>query len=416
MDSLYCIPLISDLQMELLEEKESEFESSLSQTGLELTHSYSEEFSGNSIFFLIISGGVEQKFINILEKNNSIFNKKIFLIATNKNNSLPATLEIAAKLKQMNKFVSILYVNGPSDQTGLGKISDTVLSLLTKEKLNNKKIGLIGNPSDWLIASMPDLQTIKNKWGVDIQKIPINELKKKLKTEKREEKIKEVSNTVISDSSFIREPTKATVSDAAKVDLNLNELVKEYSLDALTIRCFDLLSSDKTTGCLALANLNDKGIISGCEGDLVSTLGMLWIYILTGKLSFMANPSKIDKDKNTISIAHCTVPISLTENYGLRTHYESGIGVGIQGKFAVNEEVTLFRLGGKNLNEIWCEEGKLLNNLNSENLCRTQIEIKLDNNEALDTLLNYPLGNHVLLVKGRVKSLIECYFSIFFNT
>ena len=53
--------------------------------------------------------------------------------------------------------------------------------------------------------------------------------------------------------------------------------------------------------------------------------------------------------------------------------------------------------------------GNILQNLTKDNLCRTQIEITLDNN--MDYFLNYPLGNHHVIVYGDYKKELEAYMN-----
>jgi L-fucose isomerase-like protein len=174
--------------------------------------------------------------------------------------------------------------------------------------------------------------------------------------------------------------------------------VKAHRLDALTVRCFDLLLSDKTTGCFALSELTDHGIIAGCEGDLVSTMGLLWSAVLTGEVPWMANPAHLDETSNSLVLAHCTVPRSLVERYRLRSHFESGIGVGIQGDIP-HGPVTLLRIGGTMMDELWLAEGAITANGDAENLCRTQVSITLSRGHVSE-LLHAPLGNHIVLVRG----------------
>ena len=79
--------------------------------------------------------------------------------------------------------------------------------------------------------------------------------------------------------------------------------MKKYDLNALSLKCFDILEKLKTTGCYALSKLNDEGIIAGCEGDIVSAVTMLWVYKLTGILPWMANPTNINLESCTLNIA-----------------------------------------------------------------------------------------------------------------
>ena len=52
--------------------------------------------------------------------------------------------------------------------------------------------------------------------------------------------------------------------------------MSERHLDACVVRCFDLVTDLRTTGCLALSWLLDQGVVAGCEGDIPATLTMVW--------------------------------------------------------------------------------------------------------------------------------------------
>jgi L-fucose isomerase-like protein len=153
-----------------------------------------------------------------------------------------------------------------------------------------------------------------------------------------------------------------------------------------------------TSGCFALSALTDSGIIAGCEGDLVSAVGMLWAKLLTGEVPWMANPSDIDTAANTLWLAHCTVPRATVETYSLRSHFESGVGVGIQGTLA-RGPVTLLRVGGISMERLWLAEGEITDTGAKENLCRTQARIALTDGNVGD-LLSAPLGNHLVMIRG----------------
>jgi L-fucose isomerase-like protein len=155
----------------------------------------------------------------------------------------------------------------------------------------------------------------------------------------------------------------------------------------------------RTTGCFGLAQLTDEGIIAGCEGDLVSTIGLLWAHRLLGVTPWMANPAQLDPTNNSLWLAHCTVPRTLVEKYRLRSHFESGLGVGIQGTLP-SGPITLFRIGGANLDRLWLAEGEVLRSGNAENLCRTQAEIELTSGGTVTDLLRAPLGNHLVMAYG----------------
>ncbi len=350
------------------------------------------------LLYLVVTGGTEQLILNIKARRNENFsNESVYLIAHPTHNSLPASLETLARLQQDGVEGQILYLNSPEDKKGLNNITEAIKDIKKPKKLENTRIGLVGEPSDWLVASSPSSELVKETWGAEVIKIDINEIMDAIKNIEKEDTETMLASLTI-EASEIVEPTNADLENNVKVYFALKAFINKHKLNAITIRCFDLVLDIKTTGCFGLAQLNDEGYIAGCEGDLVSTLGMLWIYKKLNQIPWMANPAQINVEKNTLWLAHCTVPRSIVKNYDLRSHFESGIGVGIQGEFGIGP-VTLLRLGGKRIEKMWLAEGEIIQTGNSEHLCRTQIEIQLTNGNVKD-LLSTPLGNHIILVNG----------------
>ncbi|MFZ5949821.1 MAG: fucose isomerase, partial [Candidatus Rifleibacteriota bacterium] len=194
---------------------------------------------------------------------------------------------------------------------------------------------------------------------------------------------------------------------AEKVYLALKKTIQNYGLTALSLRCFDILELEKTTGCLALSALNDEGIIAGCEGDMPTAVSMLLAGRLTQKPVFMANPSRVSQ--NEAVFAHCTVPCTITSEYSLDTHFESGIGVAVSGKFAEGP-VTLFKIGAAG-QSCAIGEGEILSMPHAADLCRTQARVNMAGIE--NYLLNNPLGNHQVLIPGHVGKRLEQAASLF---
>ena len=164
------------------------------------------------------------------------------------------------------------------------------------------------------------------------------------------------------------------------------------------------IMSDLVPESYDLDGSNNEDVISSCEGDCQAVFSMLLLNLLTGSKSFMANTAYIDIEKNDIVFAHCTIPTDMTEKYILRNHFESRIGVGIQG---IVEEgpVTVFKCGGSKLDKYFVSSGQLVGNLEDDNMCRTQLKLHL--NSDADYFLKNPLANHHLVVKGDHSKIIN---------
>lgn len=335
----------------------------------------------------IETGGSEMLFKKQMDK----LKEPYYFLTSGENNSLAATLEILTYLKSNNKQGEIIH--GSIDY-----ISSRIKELTNKDKkrvLEGKQYGVIGEPSDWLISSVPNYDDVKQKYGANLINIPLFELINEFKN--FNEKIS------VENKGF----DEREVKNAEKVYLILKDIIKKYKLDGLTIRCFDLLKSIKTTGCLALSKLNSEGIIATCEGDIMAMLCMAIAKEISSHSSFQANPSQINVNDNTILFAHCTVPLDMLTSYTFKTHFESGIGVAIKGELK-KQDVTVLRIS-KDLKHYYVSKGKILKNMSLDNLCRTQILVHLESD--VKELLNNPCGNHHIIFYGDYEEQLRDYLS-----
>ena len=340
----------------------------------------------------VASGGSEGIF---LQKYQKLAERPLFILTSGESNSLAASMEILSYLNQNGKKGEIIHGSIP---TVAGRIRALQKAYAAKASLNGKKMGLIGEKSDWLIASSDSDEAYREKLGVSLVKLGMDEL------------ITEIKKGGYPENEWT-EALKSKGYDPTEMEKALNvygafrRMVDRYSLSGLTVRCFDLLDTVYTTGCLGLAILNAQGIYSGCEGDVPSLLSMMILGEISKKPVFMCNPSRIDTLKSEMVLAHCTLPLDMPESYGLTTHYESGIGVAIAGKIPENE-CTIFKTGEK-LDRYYAREGEIAGNLHESTLCRTQIRLKLD---GFDYFLNEPINNHHLIALGKHRPAIDEFF------
>lgn len=348
-----------------------------------------------SIVF-IGSGGTENYFRNIYDK----LPKPVLLLTDSMHNSLAASMEILAWIQELGDEAIILH--GSIDEM-ISQINYNYRVRITRSRLKEASIGVVGFPSDWLIASDVSYIEAQKKWGVLFKNVELDELSQMLERTSIDS-AKRIAEDFMKRAAGFREPNEKDVIEAAKVYLALKALREEYGFDAVTVRCFDLLVKHGTTGCIALSLLNNEDVIAGCEGDCQGMFSMLLVNLLTVSKSFMANPAYIDIEKNDIVFAHCTIPTSMTEKYIVRNHFESHIGVGIQG---IVEEgpVTVFKCGGSKLDKYFVASGQLIENLEEDTMCRTQLKVHLNSDAGY--FLKNPIANHHLVIKGDHSSLID---------
>ena len=336
--------------------------------GDENAETFQEMSLQNVDYVMIATGGVENLFKRMFDRETfreTSLQKTITLIADGRNNSLAASLEILTYLSDNGKEGRILH--GTNDEI----INDIVETRHSTSLLSGVRIGVFGQPSDWLIASGVDYDYIKERYGIETVFIDLQRL------------VDEVGAS-----------EKSDMLAADKTYAAIKKICQDERLDAMTIRCFDIVKACNTTSCLALAKFNDEGIVAGCEGDMQTLMTMILAKKLCNEPAFMANPSILTD--TTTMFAHCTVPLSMCFRTTMRTHFESGIGVAVQGDMPLTD-YTIMKWGGRRLDKFFVTEAKAIKNEYSNHFCRTQITFDVN---LKPYLLNHPIGNHHVIIKG----------------
>ena len=351
------------------------------------------DFGTHSLDLIYVrTGGAEGIFKQLLPEMLARGTERYYLLTSGKSNSLAASLEILSYLRQQGLKGEVLHGNADYLQHRVQVLSTVAEA---RKKLQGTRIGVIGQPSDWLIASQADPMAVMDKLGAKLVEVPMEEL------------LNEIAKAP-KDNAPAEEPmadkVRASYPGATQIYHALEVLVKKYELSAFTLRCFDLLTAVGNTGCLALASFNADGLPASCEGDVPALLSMMIAQALTGQTGFQANPSRIDVQSGEMLFAHCTVPFNMVTDWQYDTHFESGIGVGIHGNLPEGP-VTVFKVSGK-LDRHFVAEGELLYNQYEDHLCRTQVVLKLKPEDTKYFLTN-SIGNHHIILTGHCKELLE---------
>lgn len=297
---------------------------------------------------LLLTGGTERMALQALDDTGARL-----LLAHPGHNSLAAALEITAAVRQGGGSLRLVVL----DPEGLAELARPDPA---RTALAGARLGRIGSPSDWLVSSTPSSEVVRQTWGVELVDVPL-----------------------------------AEVGDGG-LD-TLRQVIARHRLDALTLRCFDLVTQHHTTACLPLSTLLDEGFVAGCEGDVPAALTMMCLRAHTGRIPWMANPQVISPREGRLELAHCACAPSLLQEVHLQTHFESGLGVAVGGTMPPGP-ATVARLGGARLHELQVWDAHILPTQRVPDRCRTQVSLRVEGDLA--ALLQRPLGNHLVLVHG----------------
>lgn len=347
------------------------------------------------------TGGTEGLFREVFP----LIKGHVHILTSGKSNSLAASMEILSFLRQQGRSGEIIHGTVEYIAERLGMLSKVQAA---RKSLSGTNLGVVGQPSDWLISSHADAKAISAKLGINLVEIPIEELVCEIKAASCGNLPEQALKVKEKFDSCAPKALAQYADGAFSIYAALKKIVAKYNLSGLTLRCFDLLTAVGNTGCLALAILGSEGIPAGCEGDVPALLSMAIGNALTGVCGFQSNPSRIDPESGEIVIAHCTIPLNMVSRYGFNTHFESGIGVAICGCLPTGD-VTIFKVSGDLSRHFACQ-ASLTDNLSEKDLCRTQIVLNVAEKEVCrNYFLSNPIGNHHVVFPGHHKALFESF-------
>ncbi len=335
------------------------------------------------------TGGTEAQFLELFPK----LDDTVILLSSGKNNSLAACFEIKTYCNT-HKLPAII-VTGKENYCAkvIAKFAHIAQA---RKNFENVNLGVIGKPSDWLIASIPDYEDIKKLFNINMVDISMDELFEEIDK-------KEYKYIPHKDSLMKKFKDYGVLEMSFCIYGALKRIIDKHQLSGLTIRCFDLLGKYKNTACLALGLLNEEGITAACEGDISTLLTMHLVRSITDTSSFQANPSCLDQLNKTMIFAHCTLPLNMVSKYELDTHFESNLGVAIKGEMPVGE-ITVCKLyinEDHNLENSIAVNATIKESNSLPFYCRTQVTVQMDEYNMMN-YLKEDFGNHIVISYGNI--------------
>ncbi len=344
------------------------------------------EGKGAKLGIFVATGGTEHVVLEAARR----FSPPL-LIAHSRFNSLAASLEVLARLREEGFKIRLI----PASDTGLRRaVASYAVGLRALDYLRGGVV-LLGPPSEWLVASTPPRRLLE-RLGVRLVTIGLSEVYRRYGSISRHEASSLLARLR---SIEVVEPSEEDVLDALRLYMAIRSILDERGVKVFTVRCFDIISRLGTTACLTLAMLNSEGYVAGCEGDVVSLLGLSLARAASGSPGFIGNIAMLGDSE--VVLAHCTIPFALLSHYRLRSHFESGMGVGVEGVLRPGiHTVTLFRIS-RRLNRAHIVVADVMRSGGwSRHQCRTQILLRVPRGFTRK-LAEDPLGNHYVMIIGR---------------
>jgi hypothetical protein len=171
-----------------------------------------------------------------------------------------------------------------------------------------------------------------------------------------------------------------TLATSAAFYLGMKDVMKNHNANAITINCLGGFYGGHIHAypCLGFHELNNEGLVGGCECDTRSTATMLAFSILTqGRPGYISDPV-IDTSKRQIIYAHCVAsnkvfgPGGRTNPFSIMTHSEDRQGASVRSILPVGYLTTTLEIL-PDQKEILFHQGKAVDNDPDDRACRTKL-------------------------------------------
>ncbi len=174
--------------------------------------------------------------------------------------------------------------------------------------------------------------------------------------------------------------SRETLEQSAAMYLGMKAVMKKHAANAITINCLGGFYGGHIHAypCLGFHELNNEGLVGGCECDVRSAAVMVALSALTeGRPGYISDPV-IDTSKRQIIYAHCVAsnrvfgPKGPANPFQILTHSEDRQGASVRSIMPLGYMTTTIAIH-PDRKQILFHQGKAVANDPDDRACRTKL-------------------------------------------
>ena len=321
-----------------------------------------------------------------------------------------------------NFYTSILHARGvpfkwvwgaPGAEELTRQLERTVTAVRALEQLRRTKVAVLGSGRvPGFYGSNFDELALKERFGVSVSRIDLSEVFRRaaaLGAAEAEAGVVELRDRTSIEGGV----TDEALERVSRMHVALTSLAAEGDFDGLAIRCWpEYVDIYGTVVCANIGLLNDEGIVTSDEADLLGLVSMLCQRYVTQEreVPTLLDWSYTDFEANAVGLWHCgatacglaragTTPVSAMHSILGRAEGETPTGVVIEQLLRLGP-ATVFRLCGAEGARALCFTGEVMD---SPMIFQgAYASLKLDDLEARDLV-------NTILVSGVEHHYSLCY-------
>jgi len=162
----------------------------------------------------------------------------------------------------------------PLSETFTKQIKDFAAVCRVVKALKRLTVGAIGARTTAFKTVRFDEITLQ-KYGITVETLDLSQLFHKVsKLDPQSQKVKDKIERLVNYTNFSCCPPAKTEA-IAKVSVAIDDIIEEYKLDCLSLRCWNEFEEMMgISPCVILSELNDRGFAAACELDVLNAIPM----------------------------------------------------------------------------------------------------------------------------------------------
>ena len=198
-----------------------------------------------------------------------------------------------------HKFIS----GWPEDRELLDGVTKFCRAAMVVNRMDGMRYGLFGGRCMYMYTGMPDLIQMKRIFGVET--VHVDEFMLVRRAEKiRKDRVTRFLRELSSQYGKLK-PSNTVMERSARLYFALGELVKEYELDFVGLKCMPEVQGTYCSHCLSVALHNSEGLVVACEADTNAALSMEMLHLVSGGPAGFGDVFAIGMDDGKVRIANC---------------------------------------------------------------------------------------------------------------
>ncbi len=271
-------------------------------------------------------------------------------------------------------------------------------------RLSRSRFGIFGAACPGMLDTSCDDAALQQALGADVQRFELDTLLQAAEASSQEEAL-ELARKLQSQAGSCEVPLE-TLAEQYRLFLGMSDLLREHRLDGFSVRCWpELRDRRKTTICLTLTEMADRGIASACEADPTSLVTVFLLQQLSGQAACTLEITAYLRETAALQMAHCgSAALSLAAHPScahIRRHMRTGTGALLELALKPGP-ITLAKLMRpvEGRFQLFLARGEVIPTPDGTRGSVATIRVEPSMDAFLDAMLQHGVEHHLVLVYG----------------